>query len=287
MDLAQDQFRRDGYLVVEDVLDAACLQPMIDELTSEITRRALELVEAGELSQTYEDAGFERQLALIGKETDMAAGLWDAKFIRPAFFNVLVNPALLDVVGALVGPEIIANSVYRLRPKVPGHRKGAVPWHQDAAFLLPVCDKHLLVTAWIPLLDATVENGCLCVIPGAHKSGVFKHERRQSEDGYPYLHIVSEEMPDTLPVHVPMRRGDVLLLTHLTPHASFENNSDVVRWSMDVRYQGASVPACFPPDADFAVRSAKHKVVSDYAAFDKVRRKRHSDHKPRRWGKDS
>jgi len=67
------------------------------------------------------------------------------------------------------------------------------------------------------------------------------------------------------------------LLSNRTPHASFENKTDVVRWSMDLRYQNAALPtnapitrlpgeakssgtvgvplACNPPEPDFLVRS--------------------------------
>jgi hypothetical protein len=67
------------------------------------------------------------------------------------------------------------------------------------------------------------------------------------------------------------------LLNNCTPHASFENKTDVVRWSMDLRYQSAALPtnakitrlpgeakssptvgvplACNPPEPDFLVRS--------------------------------
>ena len=40
----------------------------------------------------------------------------------------------------------------------------------------------------------------------------------------------------------PVPKGGVLLLTNRTPHASFENKTDIVRWSMDLRYQSAALP---------------------------------------------
>ena len=39
-----------------------------------------------------------------------------------------------------------------------------------------------------------------------------------------------------------MPKGGALLLTNLTPHGSFENNTDSERWSMDLRYQNAAIP---------------------------------------------
>ena len=38
-----------------------------------------------------------------------------------------------------------------------------------------------------------------------------------------------------------MKRA-ALLMTNRTPHGSYENTTDVVRWSMDLRYQSAALP---------------------------------------------
>ena len=74
-----------------------------------------------------------------------------------------------------------------------------------------------------------------------------------------------------------MKAGSVLLFTNLTPHASFVNRSEGVRWGVDLRYQALDVPnnvgespgdvtpardpvtmACYPPEADFVVRDTRH-----------------------------
>lgn len=84
-------------------------------------------------------------------------------------------------------------------------------------------------------------------------------------------------------------------MTNRTPHASFENKSAGVRWSMDLRYQGASLPnnasrarvedehetfdresvpaACYPPAKDFLVRSQKHPedLITDASVFHDLR----------------
>ena len=55
-----------------------------------------------------------------------------------------------------------------------------------------------------------------------------------------YLVIPDEKFGGRQPVSVPVLKGGVLLLTNRTPHASFENRSDIVGWSMDPRYQSAA-----------------------------------------------
>jgi phytanoyl-CoA hydroxylase len=82
----------------------------------------------------------------------------------------------------------------------------------------------------------------------------------------------------------------------MTPHASFENTTEMVRYSMDLRYQSAALPtnakitrlvgeaigdpargvpvACYPPEADFLVRSKARpdEVVSTAAEFHRIRK---------------
>ena len=289
-----EQFDRDGFLVVDNVFSDADLQPVIDEVTVEIDRVAKECVARGELNNTFVEENFESRLAKISLQTDkVAQSVWNGSLAGPAFFNLIRNPRLLDVAEQFCGPELIASSVYRLRPKIPNHRQSPVPWHQDSGYMEPYCDNALVLTVWLPLVDATEENGCLWVIPGAHKGEVVFHGTNK---GHPYLEIAPEHLPAGKPVCVSVRKGSVLMMTNRTPHASFENKTEIVRWSMDLRYQSAALPtnapitrlpgeaigkfggpvpiACYPPEADFLIRSTlrPNEVVTDPAEFHRIRK---------------
>ena len=299
------RFRDEGYLVVDGLFAESDLQPVIDEISGEIDVRANELVAAGKLSRTFCEADFEHRLALISAETDeVALSLWNGALAGPGIFHLLCHPALLDIAEQICGPELIASSVYRIRPKIPDYDYGAVPWHQDSGYTEPFCDRFLMLTVWLPLVDATVDRGCMWVVPGSHREGkVVKH---QIDSAHRYLEIPEGDLPEGEAIPVPMRKGDVLLLTNLTAHASFENRSDVVRWSMDLRYQSAALPtnaavtrlpgelsagdtvppACFPPEADFLVRSRLRpdEVVTETAVFRAIRENHLALPVSNRWG---
>lgn len=57
---------------------------------------------------------------------------------------------------------------------------GEVTAHQDASYLY-MEPADTLVGFWIPLDDATVENGCLWFIPGSHRAGVHTRFRRNAD----------------------------------------------------------------------------------------------------------
>ena len=286
-----EKFHTDGYLVVENVFDDARLNAVAEEVTAVIDREARQLVAAGVLSSTYEEYPFTSRLTHITAETrEVYNKIISGQLSLPSIFELIRTPAMLDIAESLCGPELIASSVYRLRPKLPDFAHGVVPWHQDSGYFEPFCDDSLVLTCWLPLVDATAENGCLQVIPRVQHGPVVTHTLGES-----YLVIPDEHLPSHEFVTVPVKRGDALLLTNRTPHQSTPNNSDVIRWSMDLRYQSAALPtnapvtrlpgeivsgvapapvACYPPEADFLIRSQLRpdEVVQTAEEFDRLRR---------------
>lgn len=286
-------FYENGYLLLPKVLDDNDLKDVIAELDYEIDMRAKQLFENGEISGIYANESFETRLAKISKETPkLAVSIWNGILHGPAIFELITNEKLLDVAEAFCGDELIASSVYRLRPKIPEFGYGEVPWHQDSGYFEPYCDNSLVMTVWIPLVDTNAGNGCLYVIPGTHKWGVVEHEMHQTGN---YLSIKDEFVPQNNRVECPVPKGGLLLLSNKVIHGSFKNSTKGVRWSMDLRYQSASLPtnagitkledetredleagvpsACYPPEADFLVRSIsrKNEVIKSYEKFKKLR----------------
>jgi len=289
----KESFYEDGYLIIEKVLDDDDLQDVIDEINSEIDTRAKKLVDHGDLSQLYENETFETRLASISGETPkLAVSIWNGILHGPAIYKLITNSRLLDIAEAFCGRELIASSVYRLRPKIPNFGYGEVPWHQDSGYFEPYCDDSLIITMWIPLVNTSSENGCLYVIPGTHKGKVVEHEMHESGK---YLSINEELVPNDNLVECAVPKGGVLLLSNKVIHGSFKNSTEGVRWSMDLRYQSAAIPtnaaiskleyesraelnsgvpsACYPPDADFLVRSEKREkeIIASYEEFRKLR----------------
>jgi ectoine hydroxylase-related dioxygenase (phytanoyl-CoA dioxygenase family) len=162
-------FQDAGYLVIERLFDDAELQPVIDEISADLDARCRAAVADGKLSRTYEEYDFEHRLTCVDAENNnISKSMWDMKVVLPSFFGLMTNPKLLDVAEQFCGPELIASSVYRLRPKVPSHSWSPVPWHQDSGYFEPYCDLGLILTVWLPLVDATEERGCLWVMPRMH-----------------------------------------------------------------------------------------------------------------------
>ena len=293
----KEQFENEGYVVKRGVFQDADLEPFRAAMNEIVESEAGRLQSEGKLNETFPIEGFERRLAAIAEVSPEAGtaiyeaiiGKSGGGFSGPAIFDMLVHLPLLSCVESLLGPEIVASSVYRLRPKLPGFARTDVPWHQDSGYYMPHCDHHTIVTCWVPIVDATLENGCLWVQPKSHKGGIFPHHIANTSG---YLIINDEDLPEVEPIPIEMKAGDVLLLTNITPHCSKGNDSNSVRWSFDLRYQSMDSPsnvgempedfnaerdpfemACYPPEADFVVRSAKHpeREIRDAQTFRDLR----------------
>lgn len=252
-------FRADGVVVVEDLLTDGDLAPVIDEYTAWVDRRAADLASDGKLADLCAGAPFERRLGLLYSQVSGITQGMDIMEARgPAIFAFLRCPRLLDAVESLVGPEITCSPIQHIRAKPPAGSSGAgagfynVPWHQDAGVTWEEADDSDIVTCWIPLVDATVENGCMEVMPGAWRRGYLQH---QAEGG---TTIRPDLLPDIVPTPVPVRKGGVIFMHRYTPHRSTPNFSEDVRWSVDLRYQPTGSPTGRPFHPDFVARSRSH-----------------------------
>ena len=120
-------------------------------------------------------------------------------------------------------------------------------------------------------MDATVENGCLCVVPQSHRRGLATHCPARPGSTRIGLHI-PDEIRGTAYTPVPIRRGGALFLHRQTMHASLRNLSDGARWSFDLRYQPVGQPTGRPNYPDFVVRSRRHphRALTDWRAWERM-----------------
>jgi phytanoyl-CoA hydroxylase len=284
-----DFFQEQGYLVVNDVFDQQLdIQPVVQEYMTLLDSMVEKWVREGTITSAYADLPFPERLARILSETGPAGfSPFDISLpftgvtaetpmhVGPAVFNLLTSPRLLDVVEQFIGPEILSNPIQHVRIKPPEHLLPSTfgpslvtrsDWHQDQGVALPEVDETEMLTVWVAINDATVENGCLCVVPGSHTGGLATHcpgvgERKG-------LHIPDELRGEHV-VPVPVRSGGVLFLHRRTMHASLTNTSDGIRWSFDLRYQPIGQPTGRPWFPAFVARSRQNpdSAVTDWRVW--------------------
>ena len=271
-----DFFHTEGYVHVPDALTPRDLDPVQEELEAIVAGTAQRLLQAGKIDCDYADLPFEKRLIPLAKaDASATAGINFPANLGPNIFAFLHNRRLLDLLEGLIGPEIYANSCQHIRAKVPtshdyagnfSHSEWArsTAWHQDLGVLLPEADNTLVVTTWIPLVDADETNGTLMVIPRCHDQPLRTHVKPTGELGGNWM-VAPDELPHTQPVTVPIKRGGLLAIHCRTPHGSQPNRSEAIRWSMDLRWNDARMPNGRPHMPGLLVRSRENPelVVDD------------------------
>ena len=223
-----------GFLLFEDLFTEADMAPLKAEFGAVVEREAKRLLQEGTLSDLYADEPFDRRLAKIALQApEAAAALQNRAHKGEALFQFMKHPKILDRVEALVGPDILCHPSYNVHPRLPG---GQTVAHQDAGYYLPEGDETLIMACLIPLADTTLENGCLWVARGLHKEGILRYEWCNG------LYMLPEEVPEAKREPLPMRAGSMVMFNSMVPHGSLVNETDTVRWSMDLRYQAMGLP---------------------------------------------
>ncbi|MDQ2088879.1 phytanoyl-CoA dioxygenase family protein [Marimonas arenosa] len=262
-----DAFNETGVLVVPDVLPPAVLtavraeyQALLDGLYADWHAQGLVPAADGldffdKLLVSYK-AGLDwfqpMDISLPGDQITR-----DTPFhFGPAVFDMITCRRLLDMVEDLIGPEITSNPIQhvRLKPPLPDLRAGEIrahiggtDWHQDKAVAHEDGDNTRMVTVWLAITDATVENGCLQVIPG--KPQMYPHCPK-TQTG-----IADGFIDPAQATPLPVKAGGAVLFHPLTPHASLDNLSERFRWSFDIRFNVTGQPTGRAHFPSFVARS--------------------------------
>ena len=207
-----------GYVVIEDVFDAAT----VSEVLAEIDPLERELEER--LRQAEGGKAFIARADEITFTTHLVTR---SERLR----RFVASPPLLDLCADLIGPDVRLywdQAVY----KKPDTAE-SFPWHQDNGYAYVEPQQYL--TCWIALTDATEHNGCPWVVPGLHRGGTLRH--RLTDTGL----VCLGDTPDA--VAAPARAGSIVVFSSLTPHCTGPNTTDGVRKAYIVQYapDGAEV----------------------------------------------
>lgn len=155
-------FHREGYLTIPAITapeEVAQLRGIYDHLFAIKAGR-----QAGDhldLSSTDED----------GQTPTLPQILNPAKY-APELLNTTFRTNALTIARQLLGAE----AEFRFEHAImkPAHTGVETPWHQDEAYWEPGLEYNDL-SIWIPLQEATLENGCMQFVPGSHMQDVLPH----------------------------------------------------------------------------------------------------------------
>ena len=150
---------------------------------------------------------------------------------HPRLEAMTMQSRLRHTLDQLIGPDSrLIQSMALLKPPRIGSEK---PWHQDTAYFdwLPLGGT---AGCWIALDRATVENGCMQVIPGTHLEGPVAHFHHRD------CQIPDERVQTNRAIAIPLAPGGVLFFSGLIHHGTPPNYSSDTRHAVQFHYAAAN-----------------------------------------------
>lgn len=161
-------------------------------------------------------------------------------FTDPWLFRFLADERVLDVIEGFLGPDIVLwSSHFIAKPKGDGK---AVPWHTDGAYWHGRLDPMEVITLWLAVDESSLENGCMRVIPGSHKTFKAAIDAYVPVDGSTNVfgsRIPPELIEEDRAVDLELRVGECHFHDAWTIHGSNLNTSTKRRCGYTMRYMPA------------------------------------------------
>lgn len=162
--------------------------------------------------------------------------------LDPVFDRFSRNKTIAQLASALslTNPLLLQSMYIFKQPRIGGE----VSCHQDSTFIYT--EPTNILGLWFALEDATLENGCLWVLPGGHKRGLKSRWVRTENGGMEFNTFSTEPWPEDELVPLEVAKGSLILLHGLLPHRSLENRSDKSRHAYTLHL--ISADADYPAD---------------------------------------
>jgi len=201
-----EQFETKGYVFPLDILD---------EKESTTLRQKLEAYEAtqgGKLAPKHRAKSH-----LIFKWLD----------------DLIRDPRILDPIEQLIGPNILCwNTIFWIKDV---GSESFVSWHQDTRYW--GLSSPNVITAWLALSPASVESGCMRVMPYTHLGEVMPHEDRYHNDNMLTRgQEITEGIDDEKAVFMPLKTGQISFHNYRLAHSSGPNRAQDRRIGISMHF---------------------------------------------------
>ena len=186
-------------------------------MMQKVDMMAADLLAAGLITDPLIDEPFRTRLARLfeslGEEEFLAYGRsWRDRI--PGYYLLMSNPKILDAMKASSVLRSSRTPSTTCARRCPAWQPAPCPWHQDKSYW-PDANSNPVITVWISLVDATLENGCLHMIPRTQHRRLLSFTA-ETYSGTGYLEVEDRHLNQTLKRRVrplPVKAGTAVFST--------------------------------------------------------------------------
>ncbi len=237
-----DAYRKAGVLILEDFASLEACQALraralelVDEFdpgnagsvfstTAEEQLDDRYFIESGDKIRFFlETDAFDASGKLRGPKENYLNKMGHAMHdLDPVFDRFSRSPSLAEIARRLGKRNpVIIQSMYIFKPPRIG---GEVVCHQDSTYIYT--EPESCTGFWFALEDATIENGCMCFIPGQHRGPLKQRNYRSGEYTLRTEVLDDTPWPEHLTRPAEARAGTLVVFDGRTPHMSAANRSE-------------------------------------------------------------
>lgn len=226
--LTSDQrtfYEGNGYLVIrklieDEVLDE-CRQRFVDLCQGRVDKGYMLLMKDKSLMKTDVQGEY-----LYNKVQDI---VWEEVFSK-----YILHPKIIKYVECFAGSNCSAiHSMLINKPPDSGKLTSIHPLHQDLHYF-PFRPADKIVASWTAMESVTVQNGCLFVIPGTHKSSLQPHDYPEMDVNGAFHGVKGFDLVPRL--NLEMEKGDTVFFHPLLMHGSGPNLTKGFRKAISCHY---------------------------------------------------
>lgn len=230
------EFKYRGFLKGDVILSEDAVDGLREELDRVLTDQSENKpVLSRNLLQRSAPMGDQVAMEISQDETVIqVVNIWMAS---ERFLAHAAHPQICQEVAQLTASATLRvwHDQVQYKPPIIG---GPTFWHQDHP-AWPVLQPADLVSAWVALDDATIDNGCMWMVPGSHRWGdVGQFLQTDLETYQPYLTdpAVLPQGAEVVAVPFEIKKGQVGYHHCLMWHGAYPNRSDRKRRAIAVHY---------------------------------------------------
>lgn len=231
------EFERNGFLKGDVMLSDSEVELLREELDLVMEGKTVKspVLNRNKLESGSSDGSspYDGMKMVANEKVIQIVNIWMAS---DAFLKHAANQRICEEIAQLCKTDTVRiwHDQIQYKPPITG---GPTAWHQDHP-LWPIIQPADLVSAWVALDDATIENGCMWMVPGSHRWG--NHQKYlTNDDKFMPVHRQPELLPvgaDPTAVPFEIKKGQVGYHHSLTWHGSPHNRSEKKRRAIAVHY---------------------------------------------------